>query len=125
MCIAIYKPEDIILTDECIYNSFYNNNDGAGFMFSENDQLYVKRGYFDFDDFCKEYEPHKSKKCILHFRIKTSGQINEENCHPFKITEKLAFVHNGIIYRVPDHKEKSDTCVFNDLLLKNLGFSLG
>jgi predicted glutamine amidotransferase len=99
MCIIIYKPENIALETRFIYNSFKHNRHGAGFMAwdSKNDKLIVKKGFFSIEDFLKAFEPYKNSRCILHFRKRSRGAKNEENCHPFMITDDLAFVHNGTI----------------------------
>jgi predicted glutamine amidotransferase len=119
MCIAIYKPESMNLTELSLKNSWEHNPDGAGFMYAENEQLTVVKGLMSYDEFMTTFEPHKDKKAILHFRIATHGGINRENTHPFVVHDNLAMVHNGIISAVdtPD-LSKSDTWHFNELFLK-------
>ena len=57
----------------------------------------VKKGYFTFKEFYKEYKPHGDKQVLIHFRIKTHGPIDKNNCHPFLVNNSLGFIHNGII----------------------------
>jgi hypothetical protein len=121
MCIAIAKPAGVTIPRDILENCFENNPDGAGFMYYDPvEQLVIKRGFFSFEDFWKAWEPYQEKVAGLHFRIKTHGQINEENCHPFQISTKLAFIHNGIITRMPVNKDHSDTWQFNERMLKPL-----
>ena len=113
MCIAIYKPEGIEIPQETLERCYRVNSDGAGYMFHKNGKLYVKKGFFSFDDFWRSYKKDKRKEAVIHFRIKTHGVINEENCHPYKVNDDLAFVHNGIISGYSD-THKSDTWLFNE-----------
>ena len=95
------------------------NPDGAGFMYAEDKQLVVKKGYFTFKEFYKEYRPHGDKQVLIHFRIKTHGPIDKNNCHPFLVNNSLGFIHNGIINGYGDSKE-SDTIQFNNSILKKI-----
>ena len=80
----------------------------------------VSKGYFPVGAFEEAYEPHAKKQAILHFRIRTHGDYAEENCHPFHISPNLVFAHNGVLYKMPSDLIKSDTVLFNELILKNL-----
>ena len=119
MCIAIYKPEDSVISKETLERCFNSNPDGAGFMYVENKELHMQKGYFTFKDFWKNYKKHENKQAVIHFRIKTHGKIDEHNCHPFMINKGIGFVHNGIIsgFGVGD---KSDTNHFNEEIIKPL-----
>jgi hypothetical protein len=72
----------------------------------------------DFDSFYAAYKPHEDKPMAVHFRIKTHGNLDQENTHPFQVGRNLAFIHNGVIQAVdrPD-KTKSDTYWFNQKIL--------
>ncbi len=95
------------------------NPDGAGFMYAEDKQLHVKKGYFTFKEFYKEYRPHGDKQVLIHFRIKTHGPINKDNCHPFLVNSGLGFIHNGIITGYGSNT-KSDTIEFNESILQKI-----
>lgn len=113
MCIAIYKPEGKVIPYETLKRCFTANPDGAGYMFHKNGKLHVFKGYFTMDEFWKAYKRDQKKECVIHFRIKTHGLINEENCHPYRVNDDLAFVHNGVISGYSD-VHKSDTWLFNE-----------
>jgi hypothetical protein len=119
MCIAIYKPEGKLLSQETLEQCYNANSDGAGYMFHKSGKLYVKKGFFSFADFWKSYKRDKTKECVLHFRIKTHGLIDKANCHPYNITNDFAFVHNGMISGYTD-PNKSDTWLFNEAILQPL-----
>ena len=57
---------------------------------------------------------------ILHFRYSTHG-VNTGlfNVHPFRVSERLVFAHNGVL-DVNDDNKKSDTQVFNETILQKL-----
>ena len=95
------------------------NPDGAGFMYAEDKQLHVKKGYFTFKEFYKEYKPHGDKQVLIHFRIKTHGPIDKNNCHPFLVNSGLGFIHNGIINGYGSNT-KSDTIEFNESILQKI-----
>ena len=119
MCIAIMKSENKKINKATLKRCYDANPDGAGFMYAENKELTVKKGYFTFKDFYKEYKPHENKQVLLHFRIKTHGPIDKDNCHPFLVNTGLGFIHNGIISGYGDNKE-SDTIQFNNSILKKI-----
>lgn len=119
MCIAIYKPEGKIIPYATLKECYDANPDGAGFMYAEDKQLHIQKGFFTLQDFYKEYVKHQDKKAVLHFRIKTHGKIDTTNCHPFAVNPALGFVHNGIISGFGD-ADHSDTIGFNHGVLQPL-----
>jgi hypothetical protein len=119
MCIAIYKDKDVLISKETLEECYRSNPDGAGFMYVEDGKLSVHKGYFTFDSFYEAYQPHEESQAILHFRIKTHGPVDADNCHPFVINDDLAFVHNGVISGFGSNA-KSDTLEFNASILQPL-----
>ena len=119
MCIAIMKSENKKISKTTLQRCYESNPDGAGFMFAADKKLTVKKGYFTFKEFYKEYKPHENKQVLLHFRIKTHGPIDKNNCHPFLVNSGLGFIHNGIISGYGDNKQ-SDTIDFNKSILQKI-----
>lgn len=124
MCIAILKPKGETIDKKKLKNCFENNNDGAGYMFVKDGRLQFIKGFFSFKNFWSSYVKNIIKNgnpiSAIHFRITTHGKTNAENCHPFKISNSLGFIHNGMINFVKPDKKKSDTSMFNELILKRL-----
>ena len=124
MCIAILKPDGENIKKDRLDNCFFNNDDGAGFMYAKDGILHFFKGFFKFKDFWNSYVKNVVKNgnpmTAIHFRIKTHGKTNVNNCHPFKVNEKLGFIHNGIINMVKQDDKRSDTAMFNELILKKL-----
>ena len=119
MCIIAVKPEGLVLKEDVVKSMWDNNDDGAGFMYSENDQLVIVKGLMNFNEFLEAYEPHSDKGMVLHFRIRTHGMTNADMTHPFQVDESLAFAHNGIISGLGDATH-SDTWYFNEQVIKKI-----
>lgn len=125
MCIAILNDNTTTLKKNVLKNCWKNNGDGAGMLWTENGVLKSHKEMIDFDSFYNKYlsirQSKQSKKSyvVLHFRISTHGAVDETNCHPFFVNDKLGFVHNGIISKAPVSKLYSDTYMFNDSILRN------
>ena len=119
MCIAVYKPEGKIISQETLKECYTSNPDGAGFMYAEDKKLHIQKGFFSFESFYKAYKVHEHKQAVLHFRIKTHGKIDTTNCHPFAVNNSLGFVHNGVISGFGD-TDHSDTIGFNHGVLQPL-----
>lgn len=119
MCIAIYKDKDLTISKETLQQCFKSNPDGAGFMYAQDKELHIQKGFFTFDEFYDAYQQHEKKRAVIHFRIKTHGKIDKANCHPFHIHKGLGFVHNGIISGF-GNQEVSDTREFSEGILKPL-----
>lgn len=128
MCIAIYKPSDKEISKETLKSCFTSNRDGCGFAYINTDYLGKKKiiikKSLDFETFYRQYQRaqrlNPESPFLIHFRIKTHGTVSKFNCHPFKIDENHAFIHNGVISGVGTDYIKSDTQLFNDKILKKL-----
>jgi len=120
MCIAIYKPEDMLLSEETITNSWNNNPDGAGFMYVQDNKVVIEKGFMTLPAFLEAYTPHKDKQMALHFRIATHGKVNAANTHPFQVSDTLGVIHNGVMSNVKCNIDKnmSDTWHFVEHIMK-------
>lgn len=116
MCIIVVKNYGINVPDKkTLETCFINNPDGAGFMWNDGCNVYIRKGFMDFDTFYtalkEENKKHnfKNKQLVLHFRIGTGGGNVAKNTHPFAVSKNLqdleklettcqtALAHNGII----------------------------
>ncbi len=121
MCLLIYKPTGITIPDEVFRNAYTNNKDGIGFSYMGSESMIIRKGFMGLESFLSVYREVESLECLIHFRIATSGTIDKNNCHPFRITAKMVFAHNGIFsYRTTP--TQSDThCLSIDL--RKIGFN--
>jgi len=125
MCICIFKPADVVLAKKVLKKSFNNNPDGAGFAYPSKDgkSIIVDRGYFGFREFwCAYRDLQQGRPMLIHFRIATSGSVDESNCHPWLIDKRHALIHNGNLESKLNCKLEnvSDTGVFVETKLKPL-----
>lgn len=124
MCIAIVKTKKGIITDEQLKNCWNRNPDGAGFAYPCNNKVVIRKGYFNFDKFLKDYravEKTCKSNMLIHFRISTSGNIDTTNCHPHRVNDKMAMIHNGILHiDVPKNSPVSDTVLYCKNYLQKL-----
>ena len=128
MCIIAIKPAGKKLpATATIENCWYNNNDGAGFMYAAGGTVHIEKGFMTLKDFKAALKRLDrdinviNTPVILHFRITTHGGTEAANTHPFPVTEKLpllqmikskaplAVAHNGTIDIKPSRKDISDT----------------
>ena len=128
MCIIAIKPAGVKTpATKTIENCWYNNQDGAGFMYAAGGTVHIQKGYMTLKSFKKAINKLKktidttNTPIILHCRITTHGGTSAGNCHPFPVTEKLpllqmtkcktplAVAHNGMIDIKPSRKDISDT----------------
>lgn len=137
MCLIAWKPKGKIISREILEEGFKSNDDGAGIAYVDNNELYVDKGFFKFEDFIKCYDEliaEGDRDVLIHFRNASFQMvIDEPNCHPFYFdsgedvqTERdgkkvpryqFAVVHNGKLdWRHTD--KRSDTACFIDDLLQ-------
>ena len=113
MCVAIYKPADVELDPDDLWNCWIDNSDGMGIAVATGKELLVYRDMTDFSFIRDMIEKHTKHPMIVHFRIATHGTTDLDNCHPFLISDKIAMCHNGIISGMNDFGgSRSDTKVF-------------
>lgn len=127
MCIAILNSNNITFSKSLISNCWENNPDGAGLIWTDTNtrELFIYKELHSVESYYNQYidirRKHPKSQIVLHFRISTSGGVNETNTHPFQVNERLAFVHNGIISELNGKEAgRSDTNLFNANFLQHL-----
>src|ERR1051326_183971 len=122
MCLLIVKRPNITIPKYILENAFNANKDGCGFAFSKKNKLIIIKGLLNFEAFYNEFDKNqKGNPMLVHFRKKTNGNIDDENCHPFYINDKVAVAHNGTLENWTDaKKKKSDTLWFIEGILQPL-----
>lgn len=138
MCVIAVKTKDTPIDKqalEWLENCWWDNPDGAGFMYSTGDNVRIVKGFMEIDellDAINEYQLD-NKTVVFHFRWATHGTVCAANTHPFPLSDKLkdlqatdtivplAMVHNGIVNQVKTYKGMSDTMVFAKDFLAPLG----
>lgn len=116
MCIIVSKKKGVAMpSKETLRICFDNNSDGAGYMFAKDGNVYINKGFMDFDSFYQSIEKLSKiydlteHAIVMHFRISTGGNVDAGNCHPYPISNNkddvrktkfvtdLGMAHNGTI----------------------------
>jgi predicted glutamine amidotransferase len=120
MCILIHHPANVSFSDELLNDFYDHNSDGFGAMYSEGGKLVVVKTLGNPQEINALYKDAlKGRECIIHYRMKTHGDIDLENCHPYKVTDDIWMAHNGILSMGnPIDKTKSDTWHFIKFMLR-------
>ena len=107
---------------EWLKNCFESHGDGMGMAWATKGKLHVRKGYFEFEPFWRDYKKISRYTHGIHARTATQGKISPGNCHPFYITRDVCMFHNGCISNdiVPNHRIKSDTKLLVERVLKPL-----
>jgi glutamine amidotransferase len=125
MCLLINQEKGSVISDQNLRRAYDSNDDGAGYCFSKDGKIQVKK-YRSFKKFLKAYKSDvksygKTSGFIVHFRITTHGTTEGTfNVHPFKVNKNLYFAHNGVIGNVRNDEKYSDTQIFNFEYLQKL-----
>ena len=141
MCIIVAKRKGLELpTKEILKNCFNYNSDGAGIMFNDGKQVFIEKGFMDFNSFYSRLEALDKEfnlvnsDLALHFRISTSGNVDQGNCHPYPISTEtsqlrnlslvtdIGMAHNGVIRKhIPETRSiLNDTQTF----IKNFVYNM-
>lgn len=115
MCLLVKQPSTTNFTDAFLEDVFLKNSDGLGVMYAEDGKLHVYKCLpataQDFIDFYRKHA--EGRDCVWHARMQTHGDIDFDNCHPYKVTENIWLAHNGILSTGNDaDKTRSDTWHF-------------
>ena len=125
MCLLIATKENSRISNKSIKNAWSRNDDGAGYAFLDEQRKIQIRKFLDLKSFKKGYTEDFKKygstsKFLIHFRYATHGSNDENNVHPFRVSDDLVFGHNGVINAVRVDDKLSDTRVFNVDILRKL-----
>lgn len=99
MCLLVHQPSSTRFSDDFLVDVYSANRDGLGVMFAEGGQLYVHKVLpATADEFVDFYRAHaEGRECVWHARMMTHGDIDFENCHPYRVTDRVSLAHNGIL----------------------------
>lgn len=115
MCLLVHQPKGVTFDQNFLADVYSSNKDGLGIMFAENGTLRVfktlPKNAEEFGDF---YRAHaEGRECIWHARMQTHGDIDFENCHPYRVTDRVYLAHNGVLSSGnTNDTSKSDTWHF-------------
>lgn len=130
MCLIVYKEgKDAHFSNRQFKNMLNRNQDGLGIMWREEGRVKVIKSIGKSKDKFNIWKNIREKECYaMHARLKTHGDVDEVNCHPYPILSiddgdpiDLYMMHNGTISSAPEYdKTKSDTWHFIEATIKPL-----
>ena len=106
MCLLITQSNKSPALSDAWLEDFYSYNaDGVGVMYSLDNQLIVEKILpKNAEDFVHFYRNNiQGKNCAFHLRMRTHGDIDLTNCHPYEVLNRsehgidLWLMHNGIL----------------------------
>lgn len=114
MCLLVSQPKHSFSTDFLI-DVYTKNQDGLGVMYAEDGKVHVYKCLpANAQDFVDFYVKHAAgRECIWHARMQTHGDVDMDNCHPYRVTDSIWLAHNGVLQTSNDSDQsKSDTWHF-------------
>lgn len=122
MCLLFKQTANNPSIPDIWLKNFYSKNpDGVGIMyFDDTGKIIVHKSLpKDENEFVEFYREHaEGKECLVHLRMKTHGDIDFENCHPYELFtdsegNKSYLMHNGVLFNGnASDPSKSDTWHF-------------
>lgn len=125
MCVAIVVKKGNYLLDDTINKCWRANDDGGGFAYVKDGKVEIVKGLMTLDKFKEAYKSvaeTSPSNMLVHFRIRTSGRLDADNTHPFRVKDG-AMIHNGVICSPAGNKSDTRLMVdkwFNKLNKENL-----
>ena len=106
MCLLITQNKNSQkLSNEWLEDFYSSNSDGLGVMYAQDNELIVEKFLpKNAKDLAHFYKNHiAGRDCAYHFRMRTHGDIDLFNCHPYEVLNKkehgldLWLMHNGVL----------------------------
>lgn len=108
MCLLVQEFANLApASDEFLKGVYKRNSDGIGVMWAEDGKLHLHKAVLtNAQEFVEFYRAHiQGKDCCWHARMRTHGDINLINCHPYpvfgfgkeKTSHPMLLMHNGIL----------------------------
>lgn len=118
MCLIIDQPAGHVLSRARVADIARRNAHGFGAAFAENGRLFVARFVPRKPEECADYYAKHlaGRRCVIHWRMATSGPQDAAHAHPFTISDRLVVMHNGIL--AGGTSTESDTALFVRTVLR-------
>jgi len=108
--------KQLLSTPLLIENIYGKNSDGLGVMYATDEGLCTIKALPNAAAGARELIetlPDDDRDMAMHWRWKTHGAIDMENCHPYSVSDTTSMMHNGILSTGNDaDPTKSDTWHF-------------
>lgn len=104
MCLLFFKPANVRFSDEQLADFWKRNQDGFGVMYAKDGKLVVAKALGGVQDWIKFHREHEMYDSCWHTRMRTHGDIDLENTHPYtvfgeegEVPTPVAMMHNGVL----------------------------
>lgn len=128
MCIILLDKVGGSVTEAQIRNMFTRNGDGLGIipLTGRKREAFKVGNPQSVDEVLEVWSRFKDEPYAAHLRLKTHGEIDEANCHPYPLWDDNHWLfHNGVLGVVPEiDKKMSDTWHLAEYFLKPIGKKL-
>jgi hypothetical protein len=97
VCVIIVDPHGTLLDLKILANAVERNPNGHGMVVLDGDNIITHHG-FGFKSAKKNWIQYLGMPRVFHARVRTCGEANIANCHPFDAScgdEKRWLFHNG------------------------------
>ena len=107
MCLLIELNAATRFTDEFLDGVYRRNSDGIGVMWAEDNHLHyykaLPKDAAEARSIFRQYA--EGKHCCVHYRMRTHGDIDMTNCHPYPVMGfdghvadmPVLLMHNGVL----------------------------
>lgn len=124
MCLLIELNKDTRFSDTFLRGVYDRNSDGIGVMWADDEyKLHYRKALPSNAEEAIQFfrTVAEGKNCCVHFRMKTHGAIDYENCHPYPVfgfdgeesEHPMLLMHNGVLTSGNSKdRTKSDTWHF-------------
>jgi len=121
-------PPHVIPSREKLENSALNNPHGFGYAIAlPKERRIITHRTMNPDEcinmFLEERGKYPDGYAIWHARFATHGSNTVDNCHPFMVghDSDTYLAHNGVLPIIEDRSDRSDTRIFAEDLLPDIG----
>jgi hypothetical protein len=104
MCLLVQQFKDTVFDDDFLKGVYQLNSDGLGVMFANENGINIVRCVPKTEsDFINFYRNNiEGKDCAWHARMRTHGDIDLVNCHPYEVLNAddgypIFMAHNGVL----------------------------
>lgn len=132
MCLLCVRMPNAPVNEEYLRNANSNNPDGSGFAILRSDLSGIDTfcsmdGEVAISKYVQAIERDPECWSMFHARYSTHGTETVDNVHPFRVggSKKTVLAHNGILpVGVPKGSKRSDTRIFAESILPNMGITV-
>lgn len=97
MCLILNQRAGYTLPQRQLRTVVSRNADGFGAMWGDGHRLHLVRIVGSQSELVDAYAPHAGQRRVLHWRLGTHGRNDVSMAHPFRLSEDVALMHNGML----------------------------